>query len=392
VLHADAAGRGALVWRMDGRGDADDAGGPVLVALNTADGERLVERLPLPAGTRLLPLYGLDGLPPAHTVDGQRALRLPARSARVWRLVPGEAADPEPVPTLDALPTTAVEADLVLRGSATPGAALDLVVDGARLPTPAIHVGADGRFEVAVDTAAMIDPAVAHRVAVLDTGNGTVSAPAPFHVQRRWRLLADVEDPAGDDHGPEGRTVYPADPGWRQVRPADLRGVRVWGSGGALRLALTMAGFNRSWNPPNGFDHVAFTIFVELPGDNGGATVMPGQDGVLPAGLHWHRRLRLHGWSNALFDAEGATATDEGRPTAPAPTMAVDAATRTLTLTLPPAALGGRRDLSGVRLWVTTWDWDGGYRPLQGEAGPNAFGAPAGTARVMDASAIITLP
>ena len=37
----------------------------------------------------------------------------------------------------------------------------------------------------------------------------------------------------------------------------------------------------------------------------------------------------------------------------------------TLTFTLPADALGRPRSLKGAKLYVTTWDYDGGYRALQ---------------------------
>ena len=124
-------------------------------------------------------------------------------------------------------------------------------------------------------------------------------------------------------------------------------------------------------------------------------TVMPLQQGSLPEGLRWHRRLRVGGWMNALFAWEGADAQNEGRPVAPGALLTVDAARRTVRLVLPSAALGtaGRADaLKGARVWVTTWDYDGGYRASSPEPQANVLGAPEGSPRVMDASAVITLP
>jgi hypothetical protein len=69
-----------------------------------------------------------------------------------------------------------------------------------------------------------------------------------------------------------------------------------------------------------------------------------------------------------------------------------DAKRHTVTLTLPAAALGRPASLSGARLWVTTWDYDGGYRALAPEAGPFTLGG--GTAdgpKVMDDCGPITL-
>jgi hypothetical protein len=49
--------------------------------------------------------------------------------------------------------------------------------------------------------------------------------------------------------------------------------------------------------------------------------------------------------------------------------------------------------LSGAKIYVTTWDYDAGYRPLQTTPAPFAIGgaAPEGT-KVMDDSVVIVLP
>lgn len=401
VLHADAAGPGVIAWRMDA--PASD-GPPMLVAINTAAHPALVEALPLTAGTVLTPAW-TDGEPPIARPrpDGGVTLRLAPGAAAVWSLqgeTPGAPTAAVPPPTLlspsAGKPDPARAAgDLQLSGQAAPGARLRLAVDGALVAGAPVTADAQGRFQVRVDTSPMVDPALTHRAAVLDESSGLASTPVHFQVERPWRLLADVPDPVADDHGigaAAGHLRYPLDASWGANRQLDLTRVRAWGAGGALRLELGLHRLTRSWNPANGFDHVAFTIFIELPGEPGGATVMPGQDSQLPEGLRWHRRLRLHGWSNALFSAEGASASHEGTPIGPAPVLRADADHHTLALTLPPAALGGRRDLHGVRIWVTTWDWDGGYRALQSEPGGHHFGGPAGAPKVMDSSAIITLP
>jgi hypothetical protein len=109
--------------------------------------------------------------------------------------------------------------------------------------------------------------------------------------------------------------------------------------------------------------------------------------------MRWHRRLRLHGWSNALFGAAGASATHEGTPVAAAASVQVDATRNTVRLTLPAAALGRPASLSGAKVWVTTWDYDGGYRALGPQAQPYAMGgASAGSPKVMDSSVVIVLP
>jgi glycosidase len=221
--------------------------------------------------------------------------------------------------------------------------------------------------------------------ALATAGDGAVPA--------AWALRADVTDPAGDDSGPGGQYLYPSDPGWGANRQMDLRRLRVSESSGALQLDLEMAGMTAGWSPANGFDRVAFTIFIELPGQGGGATVMPLQNASLPAGMRWHVRLRAGGWTNALFGPAGASATNEGTTIRPAATIRVDRDARSVRFTLPASVLGRLPSLSGAKIYVTTWDYDGGYRALGAQAQGYVFGGGAADgAKVMDDSAVIVLP
>jgi hypothetical protein len=205
-------------------------------------------------------------------------------------------------------------------------------------------------------------------------------------------LRADVADAAGDDHGPDGRYRYPTEPDYVRLRPQDLRRVRVYTAGRALRVELEMAAISRAWNPANGFDHAAFTLYFALPGRSDGAQVLPQQQARLPDGLSWHYRLRAHGWSNVWTTADGADAEHEGRQQRPAPTIAVLAATNTVRFEWPAAAFGDVREWRGLRLYVTTWDYDGGYRALDTAPGAMSYGGGTPTSpRIMDASEVIEL-
>lgn len=385
VLAANPARAGALAWRTD------HAGRSALVAFNTADTPTLaVLDTGLPAGTRLEGAFGLHGLPTAAAVGagGRVVLELPPRAGLVWKAVAGGAAAAAAVAgnvTLDAPAGARFDGDFTLTGTAPGASELRLVVDGDLARAQRVRPQADGRFSARIDTSAMADAEVTHEVLAW-AGGAAASEPRRFQVALPWKTAADVEDPAGDE-----RWAYPTDPSYAP-RPMDLRRVRVATAGGALRLELTTAAITTPWKPPNGFDHVLFTVYIELPGQPGGATVMPLQDGSLPAGLRWHRRLRVGGWTNALHDDSGASATSEGRAVTPAAHLRVDRASNTVTLVVPAASLGGLPSLSGARVYVTTWDYDGGYRALL--ARPEAFamgGTPGGT-KVMDDSGVITLP
>ena len=375
VVHENVAGPGAIAWRTTHEGTT------ALVALNTARGRALLDGVEtgLPAGTMLRPVFAIDGAAPTLVVDahGRVSAELPARAGWAWIADASPAGDAdtaaEPRLAIEPLPAAAVTGDLEISGTSRGIEAFALVVDGALDRALAVQPGPDGRWQARIPTASMVDPTVAHRVVAWHADSRTASAAARFRVARRWSTAARSEDPAGDDTGPAGRYVYPTDPSWGPNRQADLRGALAEVSGGALRLTLEMARVTTSWNPANGFDHVAFGIAIAFPGEPG-ARELPLQNATFPDGQRWQYRLRAHGWSNALFAAEGATATTEGRSVVPAAGIAADAAANRIVFTFPAAALGDRASLDGARIHVTTWDYDGGWRALAPAPGSHAFG------------------
>ena len=390
MLRSDAAGPGALAWRMrDGKGTA-------FVVMNTATHDVLLDGMEtgLPPGTVLQGLFAIDGAARDVVVgpNGRVTLRLPQRAGFAWLATKRRIAVPPTTAKLALAPVTprGGDGETRVQGTAAGTALLRVVVDGDIAAAREVRPDAEGRWSAVIDTGAMIDPDVEHVVVAWDGATGSVSERRSFRVERKWTVLADVDDPIGDDTGPGGRYRYPADPGWN-AHQGDIEHVRVSAAGGALQVALRMRAITTPWNPPNGFDHVAFTLFLHLPGQSGGARAMPLQHAQLPQGMRWHLRVRANGWSNALFAPEGASADNEGRVVMPGANLRVDAATRTVTFTLPAAALG-TREFAGAKLHVTTWDYDGGYRPLQPQAGPHAFGGgTGGDPRVMDA-VTVTLP
>ena len=392
VIQENDAGPGALAYRMTyGKRAA-------FVVLNSADSAALLDKLDtgLPPGTVLRGKFGIDGTP-ADIVVGARGrvtLSLPARSGSVW-LAAGRGA-PVPrlvVPRIDGPLDSRVGGNFEVSGTAAATATLRLVVDGAIDAARNVSRDGDGRWRAWVDTGAMVDPGIRHSVVVWDESTGGVSNTMHFRVAARWSELANQADPAGDDAGPDRRYVYPTGPGWRDRQPADIRRVRVWSAGAALKIELTMHEISTAWNPPNGFDHVAFTLFIGLPGVADGCAAMPLQNAALPGGMTWNLRLRAHGWSNALFSSHGASAANEGTLVSPAARISVDRTLNTVTFTLPASALPAGQTWTGARLYATTWDYDGAYRPLRATAAPDTFGGGDGSkdALIMDDTEVITL-
>ena len=392
VLQDDAAGPGVLAYRMDGEGES------ALVVFNTADHEVLMDNLAtgLDAGRVLEGVFALQGEAPDIVVgaDGRVHRLLPARSGFVWK----SGARRQAVPSVAVLSVDAGDArhagDFEVSGRGPADVQLALVVDGDTTRAQTVRTGAEGRWSARVDTRDMVAEDVTHRWVAWHRESGAVSAPQAFSVAREWTPRVDMADPAGDDHGRDGRYRYPTDPAWTAHRPQDILGLRAWSAGGALKLELRMRSLLALWNPANGFDHVAFTVFLGLPDTPGGSTIMPLQNGTLPAGMRWHYRLRTHGWSNALFSADGADADREGTPVSPGATLQADTARNTLTLTFPAGALGYRASLSGLKVYVNTWDYDGHYRGLTPLPAAFGFGGSDGARDplVMDETAVVTLP
>jgi glycosidase len=394
VLAENAAGSGALAWSMS------DGEQSLIIVLNSADHEILLADVEsgLSAGTRLQALFAIDGSPESLAVaaNGRLTMRLPAHSGSVWKVAGKSeaAADSSTVIDIDPLAKDVIDGDLALSGMARGLKHLRLVVDGNLDNAAAVNVDRDGRWHALLDTAEFVDPALEHRVVAWSDRPSAISSPTRFTVRRQWQDRIHVDDPANDDHGPTGKYVYPTDPAWSQHRPLDLRGVGIATSGGSLRVTLEMRELMDVWNPPNGFDHLAATVFLELPGREGGSTLMPLQNSVLPDSMRWHYRLRAGGWSTSLFSATGASSLNEGTPVAADVDVQVDRAGHTLTFTLPAAAIGRPNSLKGARLYITTWDYDGGYRPLDVKPDRHTFGGAQSVdaPRIMDDIGPVILP
>jgi glycosidase len=400
-LQAGGAGPGVLAWSNVHEGQTR------IVLFNTADTPRFVDNLEVgPPQAQLRRLFDIHtdtpaALPPELKADpnGRIHLSLPPRSGTVWAV--------EPAPTksltavapglvLDTLPVGPIQRDFDITGRAPSGAVLELIVDGATERAQHVVAGADGRFNARIDTRSMTDPALLHRVVLRAAGGVAdtqiqVSEAATFRVALPWRLLADVTQDERPNGGAQGQYLYPTHESY--TRQMDLRRTRVLSAGGALRMELEMGDLTNVWGPANGFDHVAFSIFLELPGRSGGVRAMPGQDAELPDDMRWHLRLRAHGWSNALFGPEGAEANADGRSITPAAEIETDSARRTVRFTIPSESIGDLASLTGARIFVSTWDWDGGWRPLAREAGSFTVGGADSTSpKVWSASPVIRLP
>ncbi|MGQ0799825.1 MAG: alpha-amylase family glycosyl hydrolase [Pseudomarimonas sp.] len=406
ILRDSAAGPGALVYRMDASGEAS-----LLVMFNSAEAPILLDNvdaglLPGQALRRLFSIHettvnGLvlnsASLPLAADARGKLTLELPARSGLVWalddpaRVVATQAAASSSPATIRV--QRSADGRLQVNGEASPGAQLKLVVDGQLATATAVSADAAGTYSAAIDINSLLDSSVEHHLVAWSPASGAASEAVAFRAAPRWTLQAEVSDPSGDDAGPRGRYRYPSDPSWGEHRQMDLRGARAFVAGASMRLELDMHRVTQIWNPANDFDHVAFSIFISLPGATNGVAALPLQNAKMPANLRWHYRLRAHGWSNAMFTAVGASETADGKTHSPGAQIAVDKDRHRVSFLIPASALGNATSLAGASIYVTTWDYDSGYRRLskQGDGHSMAGGDGANDPLVMD-DLLVRLP
>jgi hypothetical protein len=129
---------------------------------------------------------------------------------------------------------------------------------------------------------------------------------------------------------------------------------------------MQMQALTNTAGAPNGFDHVRFHVFLDVPGAEGaaGAAVAPTLNLTLPEGLAYDYVAAVDGWNNTLYTAEGADAANLGTAVDAAPAISVDG--NTVTLTFAADAIGSPEDLADVKVYVATWDWDEDAQALRG--------------------------
>lgn len=362
LLRDSGAGPGVFAYALEHEAET------AVVLFNTSEHRALVDGVDsgLPPGAELELLSGISaggGL----TVDagGQLVAALEPRSVAILRTtgVIGPAPEKDVAVTLDFPADTAFSSNPLISGTLAGADQLLLVIDGDLTKAQAVTAAADGAWSATLPIENMVpDPSIIHSMVVYVESAGVVCERRDFTVDLDFTPVTEVVDPDGDDHGPTGAYGYPTDATYANPT-MDIHKATVTAAGNTLRLSLEMNAFSSVWNPVFGFDHVSFSVYIDVP-EKTGVAALPFQNASAPGGMQWDYLALVGGWVNAFYSAEGASATANGESASPAPTLSVDAGARTISLTFTPESFGDLPSLSGVRIYVTTWDYDGGYRPL----------------------------
>jgi len=387
----DAGSAGAFAFETTWKGKT------ALVAFNTAGRSLFVDNLAtgLPAGTMLTKAFSLGaGLGSGSVTVGESGLihlTLGPQDAVVFT-APG---------TPDAALVANLPMDLgdavQLRGTLPEGVTgVSLVIDGNTAAAQALSPDASGKWFWKVVPEALL--AGNHRAVprgLNPDGSAFVGYPFQFHTKPSFKSAVVWNDPVGDDKGPTGTYVYPTNPSF--ARQNDLTQVELGTAGSNLQISLTMNGpLTTGWGPPNGFDHVAFYMYLNVPGAGPTQTALPFQNALGPGGFAWNRFVFVEGWNSRLFTAAKAGPQVWGTPVSPAARVSVDKARSRIDLMLEGTGLGLPATLAGTQVYVTTWDYTGlenSARPLASTPADYTYGG--GTAdgpKVMDDTPVLTVP
>ncbi|MCW8329452.1 alpha-amylase family glycosyl hydrolase [Photobacterium sp. SDRW27] len=404
VIASDHAGAGifSFIRSLD-----DDE---VLVVMNTSSAPMLLNQLDVEqnAGTvfeRQIQSNWKDA--PASLVTdskGKISLELAPKSAVIYFKTTrtGDVATPSTSVTLNGNWSDAtITQDTEITGIATPGVILKLVVDGNLETAQDIQVDDNGEWTAMLSIRHFAIGKQQHRFTLYHADDKAGIEDIAFTSDLSWSdTPAQVVDDAGDAQdgsgGPYGTYSLPTDPSFdKDNNQLSIEKAEIYTVGSNVRLKLTMNNVTNSWLPPNGFDHVGFSVFIGLPNESEqGLKELPKINATMPAGT-WNRNAVIFGWQSSIYNSVGADAKTWGQAVSPAPSVTVDKASNAIFLDFASDALGRPDSLDGISFYITSWDLDGlsaTYRPIDTEKGPwNFAGTDTSEPKIWDDIATITL-
>lgn len=404
VIGSDKAGAGVFAFTRTLDNDE------VLVVMNTSNSPMLMNQLDVEqvGGTvfKQQIMSNWADAPERLVADenGHVTLELPAKSAVIYSKTSSNQSVETPdlnIQLAQDWEGQTITGDIVIAGSANANEKLNLVIDGNLETAQTITVGADGQFSVTLSTRHFAIGEQQHRFAIYSTEKKAGIEDVNFVSNLSWSNTPDdTIDDTGDAQdgmgGPNGNYSLPTDPTFdKDSSQLAINKAEVFTVGSNVRLTFTMDKITDTWLPPNGFDHVGFTIFIDLPEEAAtNLSELPKINASMPNGT-WSRNAVVFGWQSSIYNTKRANATTWGEAVTPAPMVTVDKANNTISMDFASDALGRPDSLDGIRFYVTTWDLDGlsaTYRPLEQDKGPwNFSGGASDESKIWDDLPIITL-
>jgi hypothetical protein len=210
-----------------------------------------------------------------------------------------------------------------------------------------------GAGAFALDTSALDNGD--HTVALLATtraGDHILSPSVPLRVRNPYEILAKAMVPLEQKGGLARKVHAPADPSYGGQ--LSLESVGAYTSGRDLQLRLRMEQVTNDWNPPHGYDHVYFSVFLDFPGQPG-RKFLP-KLGYARDDFEFNAGFLLYGWGIRSFGAEDSTPESYGAPLLGDVTDKAETAKNLITFTFSNRFFESLETFSGVKVFISTWD------------------------------------
>jgi len=201
-------------------------------------------------------------------------------------------------------------------------------------------------------------------------------------------VVVQQPDPIDDDHGPN--KLYSAPQHEQSKGQQDILAVNAELGGDILLLTLTMKVLTNDWIPANGFDNVAFSIYIDTA-DKEGIRVLPLLNAEMANDWLWDLGHVTYGWGNTTFSTAGADANNFGEKFAVAPHIRVDDVNKTINFRYDKQDFD-IADWRGAKIYITTWDitGEGMYRGLSPNPSHWDFaGGEADGAKILDSVELV---
>ena len=396
VLADNPVTSGAFAYKREYEGKT------ALVLMNTSGETALLNKVAsgLENGTTLQVMHANNiDLGDSITVgnNGAITLEIPA-NAVVILLTDGNTGEQQGVPIAinvneDIAGETFAESLTITGTTDIADVDLKLVIDGDLSNAMEFKSDANGDWNTVLPVSNFIPGLATHTVAIYDPELKSSTETMIFKSNVELEgVEVSIEDPKDDATGFNGNYIKPADASFSNQM--DIEKVDLKAAGSVLTLTMTMQEFTDTWNPDNGFDHVSFSVFFDLPGGNG-QTTLPLLHGDAPENFKWDIGHVAFGWGNAMFNNEGADADTQGENLGVAPVIEVNKEARTVTFTYNGSAFGVN-DWEEAKIYISTWDIDGmsgDYRKISSEGGEWEFaGGSATDPLIMDDTVVIEVP
>ena len=386
ILHEDELSSGILVYKRQYQDDQ------VLVIINSADRAKLLSHLTLSAAVDLDRdvIYSENLAMPYNRTQESRDtldLILPARAMLLIQLKQVSKQN-EKKPVLGFkfdknYQSLSIDHPFKLSGSVSePDTMLKLVINDEYESAVKFKADKAGRWKVTLPLQPL-DQKKNRWVLYSDSFNQSSEYFSYSSHAQPEALIFKMDDDLNDDNGLNHHYLPPQHVGYSHQTDIKKSSIKI--SADKLTLTLTMQNISDNWKPNYGFDHVAFSLFISLPGQKG-QTVLPRLNASMPEKLQWSVGHVLYGWGNALFSSSGSSKNQPGIKLSGSAQISVDKSKQQISISYQGRSLG-IHNWQGSQIYITTWDMDGEghYRPLTMSGGQWEFGGGNGKdAKIMD--------